>query len=180
MEIWSEHGLKIVTAFAVLLVIAVVGSVAQGGGGSASRNPAGAPGVRATTTPSPGSHAYEDSDESGPQVRRIPVSASQQPAVRAAALRFMAWYLPFSYGQRSSAPIANLTASEREDLQSNPPQVPPAVSRRHARTLGVVLTPYASGEWKAAVRVSDGTVTYTVPLILGDLPAGWEVMAIQE
>ncbi|MGO9789251.1 MAG: hypothetical protein ACLP8S_06940 [Solirubrobacteraceae bacterium] len=180
MEIWSEHGLKLVTAFAVLLVIAVVGSVVQGSGGSASRNSAPATGVRATAAPSPGSHAYEDSDESGPQVRRIPASASQQPAVRAAALRFMAWYLPFSYGQRSSAPIASVTASEREDLEANPPQVPSAVSRRRARALGVALAPYASGEWKAEVRVTDGTVTYTVPLILGDLPAGWEVMAIQE
>ena len=93
---------------------------------------------------------------------------------------FLAWYLPYSYDQPSSAPVQDVTAAEQRDLAANRPEVPPDVERRHPRVVAVALKPYAAGEWQAAVRVTDGAVTYTLPLILGDLPAGWEVMAIQE
>jgi hypothetical protein len=182
MELWREHGLKIVAGFAVLLAIAVVGSVLQGGGvsseagGPRPRRPGGAQ----ARTPPPGSHPYEDADESGPPVKPMVASNSQRPTVRAAVMGFLAWYLPYSYGQSSSAPVQDVTASERRDLAANRPEVPPDVERRHATVVAVVLKPYAAGEWQAAVQVTDGAVTYTLPLIVGDLPAGWEVMAIQE
>jgi hypothetical protein len=184
MELWREHGLKIVAGFAVLLAIAVVGSVLQGAGGSSEaggprpRRPGGATQAQ---TPPPGSHSYEDADESGPAVKPVTTSSdSQRPTVRAAVMGFLAWYLPYSYGQPSSAPVQNVTAGERTELAANRPEVPPGVERRHPKVVALVLKPYAAGEWQAAVQVTDGAVTYTLPLIVGDLPAGWEVMAIQE
>ena len=183
MELWREHGLKIVAGFAVLLAIAVVGSVLQGAGGSSE---AGGPrpgrpgGATQAQTPPPGSHSYEDADESGPAVKAATTSDSQRPTVRAAVVGFLAWYLPYSYGQRSSAPVQDVTASEWRDLAANRPEVPPDVERRHPKVVALALKPYADGEWQAAVQVRDGAVTYALPLIVGDLPAGWEVMAIQE
>jgi hypothetical protein len=182
MDLWREHGLKLVAAFAVVVALGVLGSVLGGGGGSrgpvttsAKRN-----GLGARQSPRLAARAYESADESGPPVKPVAASDSQRPAVMAAVLGFMGWYLPYSYGQPSSAPIQNVTAGEQQDLAAARPQVPPVVRRRHPRVLGVTLRPYAAGEWRAAVQVSDGTVSYTLPLILGDLPAGWEVMAIQE
>lgn len=183
MELWRKHGLKIVAGLAVLLAIIVVGSVLQGAGGSSqaggppSRRPSG---TTQAQTPPPGSRSHEDADESGPPVKPVATSNSQRPTVKAAVMGFLAWYLPYSYGQRSSAPVQDVTASERRDLAANRPEVPPDVERRHATVVAVVLKPYAAGEWQAAVQVTDGAVTYTLPLIVGDLSAGWEVMAIQE
>jgi len=183
MELWREHGLKMVAGFAVLLAIGVVGSVLQGAGGSSQaggRRPRRPSGTTQTQTPPPGSHSYEDADESGPAVKPVVTSNSQRPTVKAAVMGFLAWYLPYSYGQPPSAPVQNVTAGERTDLAANRPEVPRDVERRHPKVVALALKPYAAGEWQAAVRVTDGAVTYTLPLIVGDLPAGWEVMAIQE
>ena len=183
MELWREHGLKIVAGFAVLLVIAVraafcrVLAAAPRAGGPRPQRPTG---TTQTQTAPPGARSYEDADESGPAVKPVVTSDRQRPAVKSAVMGFLAWYLPYSYDQPSSASVQDVTADEQRDLAANRPEVPLDVARRHPRVVAVALKPYAAGEWQAAVRVTDGAVTYTLPLILGDLPAGWEVMAIQE
>jgi hypothetical protein len=46
--------------------------------------------------------------------------------------------------------------------------------------VGVRLKPYAAGEWEVTVTVSDGTLSYPIVVVAGDLPAGWQVIAIQD
>ncbi len=181
MALWEDHGLKLVAVFAAVVAIAVAGGLLGSGGGTRP-----APGARTLTSSSrstalpPGLHSFEDGDESGPQVKGVRTTSAQRPAVETAARAFMMGYLPFSYGQAPARSIQAVTTEEREDLEANPPQVPAAIHRRHPRVVGVALEPYAAGEWEVTVRVSDGELRYAIVVVLGDLPAGWEVMAIQD
>ena len=181
MGLWEEHGLKLVGVLAALVAVGLVGLL---GGGGASRPPASSAttstrATRSTALPL-GAHSFEDGDESGPQVKGVKPTNAQRPAVEAAARAFMMGYLPFSYGQERASSIVAVTSQERQDLEVNPPQVPAAVRRRHPRVVGVRMTPYAAGEWQVTVTVSDGTLSYPIVVVAGDLPAGWEVMAIQD
>ncbi|MGO9899884.1 MAG: hypothetical protein ACLP0J_09370 [Solirubrobacteraceae bacterium] len=181
MQLWEEHGLKLVAVLAAVVAIAVLDGVLGGDGGTL--RPPGSATSTTSTRPTPlppGSHSFEDGDESGPQVKGVKTTPAQRPAVQDAARAFMADYLPFSYGQAPASSIQAATSQEREDLEANPPQVPAAVHRRHPRVAGVRLRPYAAGEWQVTVTVTDGTLSYPIVVVLGDLPAGWEVMAIQD
>jgi hypothetical protein len=181
MALWEDHGLKLVAVVAVVVAIAVVGGLLGSGGGTPppSRSTTLTSSPRSTALP-PGAHSFEDGDESGPQVKGVKTANGQRPAVEAAARAFMAGYLPFSYGQAAASAIQAVTSQEREDLEANPPQVPAAIHRRHPRIVGVRLKPYAAGEWEVTVTVSDGTLSYPIVVVAGDLPAGWQVIAIQD
>ncbi len=178
MELWKDHGIKLVAGFAVIVAVAVVGGLLGSGGGSGSPPPPTTTGT--STGLPPGSHPFEDGDESGPQVKRVKTTSAQRPAVEAAARAFMEGYLPFSYGQAAARGIQAVSSQEREDLEASPPRVPAAIHRRHPRIVGVGLKPYAAGEWQVTVTVSDGTLSYPIVVVVGDLPAGWRVMAIQD
>ncbi len=179
MALWEDHGLKLVAVFSAIVAIAVAGGLLGGGGGTP--RPAGSATLTSSSRPTalPPSRAFEDGDESGPQVQGVRTTSAQRPAVKDAALAFMMGYLPFSYGQARASSIEAVTTEEREDLEANPPQVPAVIHRRHPRIVGVQLRPYAAGEWEVTARVSDGELSYPLVVVLGDLPAGWEVMAIQ-
>ncbi len=179
MQLWRDHGLKLVAVFAALAAVAFVGL--PGGGGRTPR-PRGSATLTSSSRPTalPPSRAFEDGDESGPRVKGVKTTSAQVPAVKDAARAFMMGYLPFSYGQARASSIEAVTSQERDDLAANAPQVPPAIHRRHPRIVGVRLRPYAAGEWQVTVTVTDGTLSYPIVVVLGDLPAGWEVMAIQD
>lgn len=180
MEIWRQHGLKIVAAGAVILILVLVGDLLGAGGGAGtgvSSRPA-ASGKPAPALPL-GSKPFENNHEGGAQVRPVPPAGSQEPAVQTAVRGFMAHYLPFTYGQARASALTNVTADERQSLAATAPQVPAAIRKRHARAVRVGLKPYAAGEWEASVTVSDGTLTYSIAVIVGDVSGRWTVMAIQ-
>lgn len=123
----------------------------------------------ATTGPSlevPSEEAAAPSAEPTPQ---------ELAAAKRDARRFLAGYLPYTYGQRSAQRIPDAAAALRRRLASQRPRVPR--SERH-RTPRVVLVQADSiGTVRAAMTalVDDGARRYTVPLQLTRLRSGWQV-----
>ena len=92
-----------------------------------------------------------------------------------AARRFLAGYLPYSYGRRSPDDIPAVTRQLRAELVSERPRAPAGAQQRRPRI--VLLQTEGAGRERAGILalVSDGERRYTVPLELARLEAGWRV-----
>jgi hypothetical protein len=123
----------------------------------------------------------------------VPVSTPQapseesdvQPAVgdvrrsKQAARRFLAGYLPFTYGHGNAAAIAAATPELRAELARQRPRVPVAERRRHPR-LELLQTNGVSRERATlAALVHDGHRRYTVRLELASTARGWLVTGLE-
>jgi hypothetical protein len=119
------------------------------------------------------------SDEAPSEESNLPAeleaSSAQITQVKRAARRFLAGYLPYSYGRRDARRIAQASTALRRRLASEPPRVPSAERGRRPRL--VLLQADSVGRSRAGMRalVADGARRYTVSLELERTAAGWLV-----
>jgi hypothetical protein len=116
------------------------------------------------------------SEEGQPTAARVPRAVSQ--AAKAVARRFLAGYLPYTYGQADPASIKSATRELRRRLATERPRVPPGVRHRHPRV--VLVQSVGVSDQRAAIDalVNDGTRTYTVSLELAHLHGAWIVTEV--
>jgi hypothetical protein len=108
----------------------------------------------------------------------LEASSADVTRAKQAARRFLAGYLPYTYGRRAAARIAPASPALRRRLASERPRVPPAERRRRPRLL--LLQADSVGRSRAELRaqVADGARRYTVPLELRRTAAGWVVTGL--
>jgi hypothetical protein len=92
-----------------------------------------------------------------------------------AARRFLAGYLPYTYGRRNARSIAGATAGLRRRLAARPPRVPARAAHRRPRV--VLLQTEGASRTRAAIvaLVGDGPRRYSVELELIGGRSGWKV-----
>ena len=135
----------------------------------AAASPAPAPPPRPEPTAAPAEPSQEGT--------RTPVAVSpvDVAASKRAARRFLAGYLPYTYGHGRTQRIESATAALRGRLAAQRPRVPAREGRRTPRL--VLLQSDAVGTRRAELvaLVDDGERRYTVPLKLTHSAAGWRV-----
>jgi hypothetical protein len=96
-------------------------------------------------------------------------------AAKAAARRFLAGYLPYTYREKPAREIHAATDELRRRLTAAPPRVPAAERKRRPRVL--LLHAEGAGTVHAAIvaLVGDGARRYTVQLELEQRRSGWTV-----
>ena len=108
---------------------------------------------------------------------RTPIASSHADVAASnhAARRFLAGYLPYTYGNGRARRIRPTTAALRRRLSANRPRVPARERRRRPRL--VLLQSDAVGHHHAELvaLVSDGRRRYTVALELSRAAASWRV-----
>jgi hypothetical protein len=121
--------------------------------------------------------------EPPPSLPEPPAERPTSPAGRAdvaqikrAARRFLAGYLPYTYGADRS--IEGATAQLRRRLARERPRVPAAERRRRPRIEHLQTEGATRRRAEAIAIVEDGARRYTVPLELSRTAAGWRVTAV--
>jgi hypothetical protein len=133
----------------------------------------------ARTAPSPGT-AVTAAPVETPNAPRSPAAGTPasrdgvQTAKRAAR-RFLADYLPYTYGRHPARSIRAATPPLRRRLATERPRVPPAVRRRHPRVLLVQAEDVSRTRAAVMALVGDGGHRYTVELELHRARPGWTV-----
>ena len=119
-------------------------------------------------------------DEPAGEGARTPVAVSRADvaASKRAARRFLAGYLPYTYGRLEPEEIRAATAALRRRLAAEPPRVP-AGERRSAPRV-VLLQSNTVGSERAGLTalVDDGRRRYSVALALVMTGAGWRVARV--
>ena len=100
-------------------------------------------------------------------------------AAQRAARRFLAGYLPYTYGRRSPDRIAAATAALVRQLDNERPRVPARERGRRARVVLVQADAAGPVRAEATALVSDGARRYTVPLKLARQRSGWKVTDVE-
>jgi hypothetical protein len=141
-----------------------------------SRVPAAAPPVvvlPTQDTPSP-----QTPNEEGTPRNELEGSAADIASAKRAAKRFLAGYLPYTYGQRRAGRIVAASDALRRRLAARPPRVP--ARERHRRPHVVLVQSNGVGRERAELvaLIRDGTRRYTVPLELTRGRARWTITAV--
>jgi hypothetical protein len=127
-------------------------------------------------TPSASAPPTEPSEEG----TRSPVATSRADvaASKQAAGRFLARYLPYTYGRGQVRRIRPATAALRRRLAGRRPRVPARERRRTPRL--VLFQSDTVGHHRAALTalIDDGRRRYTVGLELVSAAAGWRVARV--
>lgn len=128
----------------------------------------------------PAQGSEESGEEPDPQNddRYAPAPVDVADAKRAAR-RFLAGYLPYTYGRADAGMIRSADPALREELASQPPRVPPTVARR-ARPRVTTLQAETATRERASVLalVADGKRRYTIELELEREGREWRVADI--
>ena len=130
-------------------------------------------------------HAREAAERSQPR-RSAPGSApaatlragaSLEPAAaKAAAQRFLAGYLAFSYGRGRVSAIEAADPRLIGALERQRPRVPPAARGRKAKVTSLQLLEQGRGAVQATATVNDGSgVRYPLVAYLDETASGWVV-----
>jgi hypothetical protein len=100
-------------------------------------------------------------------------------AVKAAAERFLAGFVPYSYGQASGRRIGSAGAALAASLAASPPRVPPAKRRLRPRVAKVSFAGEAAGRAFVLATVDDGHARYPLTLTLARVRRGWLVTEVR-
>lgn len=140
----------------------------------------------AETTTKPAPMAPEQTTDAGgtegSEARRL--TAAQRLAVRGAstaARRFMAGYLPYSYGRRDARTIRSASASLRRTLASQAPRVPPVlVHEARPRLRRLQVSGIAAGQRVLLLaHVDDGQSRYVAFLTVQRRGHRWTVREVR-
>lgn len=113
-------------------------------------------------------------------IRSRPTASASPPAgATSAARRFLATYLPYSYGQLPARNIQGTTAALKAQLAKQPPAAPPAVKALHPVIRSLTLEPDPTGGWAAIAAILDGQQSYVLTLHLRHERDGWQVASIR-
>jgi hypothetical protein len=105
-------------------------------------------------------------------------SRGRVQAARLAALRFLAGYVPYRYGQRSARSIPNAGHALRRRLAAHAPRVPARERRRRSRIVLIHGDGVGSRRAGMVALVDDGARQYTVALELVRARRGWQVIDV--
>ena len=168
------------TAVAVIVGAAAILALVDDGDAPPARSvpEAAAPDRLAETpppVPEPAASAEPPSEEGRPGAT---ASREEVREAKRAARRFLAAYLPYSYGQAGAREITNADADLRRRLTREPPRVPPRVRRRRPRLELLHADGAGRDRARMVALVSDGRRRYTVGLELARSGSGWNVTAV--
>jgi hypothetical protein len=117
------------------------------------------------------------SEEGSPR-KQLEASRADVASAKRAARRFLAGYLPYSYGRRSARRISSASHGLRRRLAARPPRVPARERRREPRVVLVQSNGVGRVRGELLALVRNGARRYTVPLELARGRAGWTVIAV--
>jgi hypothetical protein len=170
-------GLTVAVIAGAALAFALLGdggpsSVRTGSAGPSSTpsGAAGPPDAPGQPVPLPDAPSEEGRLPAGHQTSQEDVAQASR-----SARRFLAGYLPYSYGRRSARRVEGASAALMRRLASERPRVPAAIRRRQPRLLLVQSAGVGLTRADMLALVTDGTGRYTVALELERTMAGWIV-----
>jgi len=99
--------------------------------------------------------------------------ADDVAASKRAARRFLAHYLPFTYGQQDARHLPLISDELRAEIIREQPRVPPSVRALTPRIDLLQMTAISGPRAKIVALVNDGMRYYSVPLELTKTPDGW-------
>jgi membrane-associated protease RseP (regulator of RpoE activity) len=133
-----------------------------------SRPVAPRPALAPTSTPS------VTTSPTPPPTAVVRVSRRELRAVRRAARRFLAGYLPFTYGRGSAHRIPAATSAFRTDIAHNyRPRVPPSERRRRTKIRHLEAEGASASRATVVALVSDGARTYSVAVAMRRIDGHW-------
>lgn len=170
-------------AVAVILAAGAAFALLNDPGPSAKRSRAATP----SSAPSPAATAEAPelaaqtaasleapSEEAQPSAALV-ASRTDVTQAKRAARRFLAGYLPYTYGQASAQQIRAVSDQLRLRLKRDRPRVRARERRRRLRTELLQAEGVSRRQAQLAALVSDGARRYTVPLEVERTSAGWTV-----
>ena len=172
-------------AVAIALAITACGDNYENGAGVYTATPTATAPSTAPSTPAPaattptqttGGEGTEDQEHDA-------LTPAQQRAVHTAATaarRFLAGYLPYSYGQGDADEIRSVARQLRAELAQDPPRVPPALADKARPRVGRLQV---SGTDRDRVillaQVDDGQSRYAILLTVQRRDDQWIVTQVQ-
>lgn len=179
-----------VLVFLVAAVVLLAGAIALAmlsAGGDRSTATAHRASASPAPTPTPSPAPADEDEELGPA--RVPseeghsraanrVTRQDLAELRATAGVFLDGYLPYTYGQAPAREIRVASPTLVRELERNPPRVPPAVRRRHARVVLVQVDAASRRAASVTAMIDDGAGPYNVSVELVRLAAGWQVQRL--
>jgi hypothetical protein len=119
----------------------------------------------------------EPPSEEGPLEEQI--TPAQASRIRGATQRFMAGYLPYSYGRGDARDIRGAAPALIVLLAEKPPRVPDSVRRRRPRLELVQLDGAGPTDAAAIAMVNDGLTRYSVHVrLIRTTSGGWIVSEV--
>jgi hypothetical protein len=129
-----------------------------------------------STTPAP--PASPDAREVQPDVS--PAQAGARREAELVARRFLAGYLPYSYGQRPASAISGATTALRRDLARNPPRVSAARARgARPRVDQLRVTGGTAERVFVLAQISDRQSSYATSLTVVQRHRDWLVSEVR-
>ena len=111
------------------------------------------------------------------------ISPAQRLAVReasTAARRFLAGYLPYSYGRQAATRIRSVAPELRRTLARQAPRVPPALqAKARPRLQGLTLSGIAGHQVIMLARIDDGQSRYAALLTVQGQGHRWAVTQVR-
>jgi hypothetical protein len=122
--------------------------------------------------------SLEAPSEEGSPRKELGGSRADVASAKRAAARFLAGYLPYSYGRRSARRIASASDALRRRLAANRPRIPARERRRHPRVVLVQSNGVGRVGAELVALVRDGARQYTILLELVGRHGVWKVTAV--
>jgi hypothetical protein len=140
--------------------------------------------VPTATTAGSGIEPEQTTDAGGTESSEVGrLSATQRRAAReasTAARRFLAGYLPYSYGRHPAGTISSVSPELRRTLARDTPRVPPALRRKaRPRLRGLKVSGVSEREVMLLARIDDGQSRYAALLTLQRRGRGWAVTQVR-
>ena len=174
-------------AVAIAVAITACGDNYENGAGVYTATPTAPSTARSTvaSTPAPAAPAPTQTTggEGSEDQEHDALTPAQQRAVHTAgtvARRFLAGYLPYSYGQGDADEIRSVARQLRAELAQDPPRVPPALADKARPRVGRLQV---SGTDRDRVillaQVDDGQSRYAILLTVQRRDEQWIVTQVQ-
>jgi hypothetical protein len=97
-----------------------------------------------------------------------------------AARRFLAGYLPYSYGRRAATAIRSASPTLRRTLARDAPRVPPALQKKaRPRLRGIQVSGVSAGQVMMLARIDDGQSRYAALLTVQRRGHRWAVTQVR-
>jgi hypothetical protein len=157
----------------------------EGGAGVSTATPAAsAPAATSTSSPTSSEPVQTAGGESADETAEAqPLDAAQRRMVSeasSAARAFLAGYLPYSYGQADAAGIRSAASELRDELQRNPPRVPPAkAAKAKPRVRRLEVSGLDTGRVILLAQVDDGESRYATLITVNRRADRWIVTEVQ-
>jgi hypothetical protein len=171
-------------ASAVALIVgaaAILAVLDDGGASPPPSSPGAASPDRVYEPPQPAAEpltAIEPPSEEGNPPAAVQASRRDVAEAKRAARRFLADYLPYSYGQGHAAQIEPADRELRQRLARERPRVPVRERRRRPRLELLHADGAGHRQARMVALVNDGQRRYTVELELARTSSGWQVTAV--